>query len=82
MFDPTQLPPSLIIQGTFAICLAIYFLGCGIGTLHRLIEERRSEKMVRDIIADIDRCDAAVAALIKFREAQSGHNQEGEYHAC
>lgn len=73
---------ALALQAGFAVALGAYLLGCGLGTLHRLIIERRTEKMVRDIQADIERCDAAVVALIKIREAQSGQTPEGEYHAC
>lgn|GEM_PF-4280266 len=76
------MPDALVMQAAFAITVAAYLIGCGLGTIHRLIEERRTEKMVRDIIADIERCDAAAAALIKFREAQSGQTPEGDYHAC
>ncbi|MBD9539954.1 hypothetical protein IB276_10875 [Ensifer sp. ENS04] len=66
---------ALALQAGFAVAIGAYLLGCGLGTLHRLIIERRTDKIVRAIIADIERRDAGVAALINFRNAQSGQIQ-------
>ncbi|MCA1490123.1 hypothetical protein I6F11_04215 [Ensifer sp. NBAIM29] len=75
MPDLSTLSPSLMIQGTFAVCLAAYFLGCGLGTLHRILIERRDARTIRSIQQGIARYDATMLATCEFQPARTGQTQ-------